>query len=110
MKLRLVVMCLGLAYANSCATTEEKQKPPGRTHYTLQPAAKVPGVWPMGSQTPIQVRWHLSDGQMELEPGFRGWDFDGDNRFDLLEVLKSDGSVQMRAYDLDGDGVVDVTE
>jgi hypothetical protein len=47
---------------------------------------------------------------MELEPGFRGWDFDGDNRFDLLEVLKPDGSVQMRAYDLDGDGVVDVTE
>lgn len=93
----------------ACSTTDgdDKARPKTNTYYTLQPGDKKVNPAPLPAETPIAVDWHHSDGSSRTIKGFRGFDFDGDGRFEMVEVLKSDGSIQSYVYDFDSDGRVD---
>src|SRR5690606_8919615 len=83
---------------------------PVKTHYTLEAgeAAKQPA--PMPSKTPIFVKWHFSNGQVESTLRFQGWDFDDDGRFEMVQVMGAAGDTEAYVYDFDGDGRIDRTQ
>jgi hypothetical protein len=58
-------------------------------------------------KTKILVHWTFEDGYEQSFPGFYGWDFDGDGRFEMLEILGPKGRVKNQVFDFDGDGKVD---
>lgn len=94
--------------ASGCATTEEAApKAPEKTHYTLSTGQTTvhPGLLPR--ETPVFVEWHYSNGDKKSQQGFTGWDFDGDGRFEMVEVLNDEASVQATIFDFDGDGQID---
>jgi hypothetical protein len=97
------------AALTGCVTTEDEtvdlNKP---THYTLRRGPTVQHAAPLPAQTDVLVDWHYKNGDRKTQTGFRGWDMDGDGRFELLEVLDPDGTVQARVYDFDGDGRIDL--
>jgi len=78
------------------------------THYTLKMGRQKRHPEPLPSETAILVERHDSKGGSRTNEGFRGWDFDGDGRFEMVEVLGEDGKVQAVVYDFDGDGTVDL--
>lgn len=91
-----------------CATTETAAPTgPEKTHYTLATGQTTvhPGLLPR--ETPVFVEWHYSDGDKKSRQGFTGWDFDGDGRFEMVEVLNDDATVQATVFDFDGDGQID---
>jgi hypothetical protein len=57
----------------------------------------------------IGVNWTYSNGE-KTKGSYRGWDFDRDGQFDMLEVLSQDGDQVSWAYDFDGDALIDVVE
>lgn len=77
------------------------------THYTLEAAPAREHESPLPDETRIFVDWHYTAGESRRSEAFRGWDFDGDQRFEMVEVLNTDGSVQSRLFDFDGDGRID---
>jgi hypothetical protein len=78
-----------------------------RTHYTLRAGEKTVHPAPLPVEASILVDWHHADGSKKTVTGFRGYDFGGDERFEMVEVLNEDGTVQSYVYDFDGDGRVD---
>jgi hypothetical protein len=78
-----------------------------RTHYTLRAGEKTVHPAPLPVETAILVDWHHADGSKKTITGFRGYDFGGDERFEMVEVLNEDGTIQSYVYDFDGDGRVD---
>lgn len=95
----------------SCATTPPPSQvdPLTRTHCTLQIGEKIPNPTPLPEETKILVNWHLLNGSKVTSVGFRGWDFNRDGRYEMVDVLNEDGTLQARVYDFDGDGVIDDT-
>jgi hypothetical protein len=95
-----------------CATTApEDLDPKGKkTHYTLRTGEPLPHAEPKSTETPILVDWYYENGAVLTSEGFRGWDFDHDGRFDMLQVLSEDGQIQGLAFDFDGDGRIDATK
>jgi hypothetical protein len=97
------------AAAGGCVTTEDETADPHKpTHYTLRRGPTAEHAAPLPAQTDVLVDWHYANGDRKTQTGFRGWDMDGDGRFELLEVLGPDGQVQARVYDFDGDGEIDL--
>jgi len=99
--------------AGGCSTTEKNAGDPKaviETHFTVEPQKAIVHVRPFPEQTPIRVTSHMSDGSRVSRIGFNGWDFNGDGRFDLVEVRTRDGAAQAWVYDFDFDGKVDMTE
>ncbi len=78
--------------------------------YTLKEGVKVNNEAPMPNKTEIMVNWTYSDGGKKTQEGFRGWDFDHDGRFEMLEVLDPSGKPTMWAYDFNADGVIDLVQ
>lgn len=78
-----------------------------QTHYTLRAGEKTVHPAPLPAETSILVDWHHADGSKRTVTGFRGYDFGGDERFEMVEVLNEDGTIQSYVYDFDGDGRVD---
>jgi hypothetical protein len=100
-----------LLLAVGCVTAEpEGPETAERTHYTLKEGKKVKNPKPLPDQTDIEVVWHYSNGATTTVDGFRGWDLDGDERYDMVEVLNEDGTTQSYVYDFDGDGRVDLVK
>ncbi len=56
------------------------------------------------------LKQQLQDGGMDKRLVFRGWDFNSDERIDMLEVLGPDGKAKAVLYDFNFDGLVDHTE
>lgn len=77
------------------------------TQYTLRLSPTIENPKPLPNQTNIYVDWRYESGQQKSVLGFRGWDFDKDSRFEMVEVLDADGKTQAVLSDFDGDGVLD---
>jgi hypothetical protein len=56
------------------------------------------------------VIWHYEDGYEDVVPGFMGWDFDRDGRFEMLDILDVSGAVIQRVFDFDDDGQIDQSQ
>ena len=69
---------------------------------------KVPMIAGQSATYIVSALGAYKNGDRKTQTGFRGWDMDGDGRFELLEVLDPDGTVQARVYDFDGDGRIDL--
>lgn len=108
---RLVIIPALLMLFASCVTSSGGDGDTlENTHYTLHKGKTVIHPTPLPSETPILVDWFDTEGNMKTTNGFRGWDFNGDGRFEMVEVLGTDGIVQARVYDFDGDGTTDLTK
>lgn len=106
----LLTACLALSLGACATTPEETGTGRTKTHYVLKVGDEVPFPQPLPTLTKIKVDWHYSDGSMATVDGYRGWDFNGDDRFDMVEVLAEDGGVQKRVFDFDGDGRIDLVK
>lgn len=103
-----MVVCL-VALTSACASTQgESDELGGETHYTLKRGEPTVHPKPLPVETPIIVKRFKSDGTSVASEGFRGWDFNDDGRFEMVDVLNADGSVQARLYDFDEDGLTDM--
>jgi len=97
--------------AAGCASDRQQgASEPVRTYYTLRAGAFMPHQAPLPNATDILVTWHDSKGASREVLGFRGWDFEGDGRFEMIEVLGQNGTPTAYVYDFNGDGRVDVTK
>ena len=105
----LLGLSLPLVFAGCATTSEEEEGPLRRTHYTIRPGDPIPHRWPLPAEHPVYIDWHYTDSSVQPTKGFRGWDFNSDGLFDMLEVLNADGEVQISAYDFDHDGIIDET-
>ena len=76
----------------------------------LRLGPKHPQARPLPDETDILIEWHYSDGSTTRTVGFRGWDFDRDGRFEMVEVLDPSAHVTRRVLDFDGDGRIDVIQ
>lgn len=109
--IRYVGSLVAAMLAAGCATTTpDEMTGATKTHYTLKLGEMIPNHAPLPARTNIQVTWHYSNGASESLDGYRGWDFDGDQRFEMVEVMGADGKVQTRVYDFDGDGRIDLVQ
>lgn len=94
----------------ACATTQEQgPEKPVKTHYTLSTEETVIHPSPLPRETPVDVEWFYSNGDSKKQRGYTGWDFDGDGRFEMVEVHAENTSVQATVFDFDGDGEIDKT-
>lgn len=96
----------------SCATVTSLlsgSKDRERLYYVLRPGDLVPAPPPLPTRTDIFVEWHFDDTSTTLNLGFRGWDFDRNGLFEMVEVFDTQGEIQTRIFDFDGDGVIDET-
>lgn len=95
----------------SCAKAPpELRETIGPATYELRSTNNVDHPAPLPMQTSIVVDWYLNEGVIKSSEGFRAWDMNRDGRFDMLEVLSSDGVTTAWAYDFDGDGRVDLVQ
>ena len=95
----------------SCATTPppvEEQPIPVRVGFEVKSTSVIENPSPLQNQSEIEVTWNMSDGSVETQKSFRGWDFDHDGRFDMLEILTSDGKTKSWAMDFNSDGKIDI--
>jgi len=91
-----------------CTTTETTQEgPPKRTHYLLTTGDTEVHSGLLPNETPVFIEWHYSNGDRKKSRGFTGWDFDGDGRFEMVDAIGVDGTVQTTIFDFDGDGKID---
>ncbi len=103
-----LVYLLGLVlFVFGCSTTEEKPEKEVKTHYTLKLGKTKEHGNPLPDETIILVDWHSKDGKVKTVDGFRGWDFNEDGRFEMIEVLDQHAKAHTYVYDFDGDGVID---
>lgn len=101
------LILIGGSTLGGCVTGSDTSNSVAPTHYTLQVGERVPHPAPLPDETKILVKQHGQDGAVLARAGFRGWDFNKDGRFEMVDVLNEDGSLQVRAFDFDGDGVID---
>jgi hypothetical protein len=91
-----------------CSTTETSQNSPVmKTHYLLTTGDTEIHQGLLPSETPVLVEWHYSNGDRKKHKGYTGWDFDGDGRFEMVDVLAESSGVETTIFDFDGDGKID---
>ena len=90
-----------------CVTSGEPENLHGETHYILRRGETKHHSAPLPSETPIMVEKFKAEGGSSVSEGFRGWDFDGDGKFEMVDVLAADGHILSRIYDFDTDGHID---
>ena len=109
------IFLLGITLIPSCASEQPvtgqgpmlgEELP---TKFTVEPGNSIYGLPHMPDQQPILVKWHYPSGAVESRVGFRRWDFNGDSRPDMLDVLNAEGQIQARAFDFDSDGHIDAS-
>lgn len=106
--LKIVGILAAGHFAAGCATTEPAMDGPAvKTHYTLTTGSTIihPGMLPR--ETPVFIEWHYSNGDKVKSRGFTGWDFDGDGRFEMVDVHGDSPATQATVFDFDGDGTID---
>jgi len=97
-----------------CSTSEKPKlvesndlKP---THYTLRLGEVTENKNPLPRYTPILIDWHYKNGAVKSKLGYKGWDFNRDGRFDMVQILKEDSTVDYTVFDFDFNGTIDMTE
>ncbi len=91
-----------------CSTTETVQEGSvTKTHYLLTTGDTEVHQGLLPNETPVFIEWHYSNGDRKRHKGFTGWDFDGDGRFEMVDVLAEDTGVETTIFDFDGDGKID---
>lgn len=111
---RLLMLNLAaIAGLSSCSTlkaTLNTSKPKaGPAFYVLREGQRIDQRPPLPDRMDIGVHWTYSNGDKTKE-SFRGWDFDRDGQFDMLEVVDQAGTPVSWAYDFDGDALIDIVE
>ena len=107
----IALTLLGLV---GCTTSTKESEPelesaaPQRLNYTLRAGTSVSYAAPLPTRTDYFVDWHYSDGRTEELTGFHAWDFMGQGRYSMVEVLGMDGRTVRYLYDFDGDGSNDL--
>lgn len=98
----------------SCSTLKSaaapSQQKPGPAFYVLREGQRIDQKPPLPDRLDIGVDWTYSDGDKKTQESYRGWDFDHDGQFDMLEVVDHEGAPLSWAYDFDGDALIDVVE
>ena len=99
----------GFLVVSGCVTGEadDEGAMTGETHYTLHRGETKIHPAPLPSETPIMVERFKPGGGSVTSEGFRGWDFNGDGKFEMVDVLGPEGRVEARLYDFDADGTID---
>jgi hypothetical protein len=95
---------------DSCASLRGKDADPSDvkpTHYTLRLETEQKQIPPLPSYTPIMVDWHYKSGEVVSKLGFKGWDFNGDKRFDMIQAVEDSGAGET-VFDFDFDGEIDL--
>jgi hypothetical protein len=106
--LKTSILFMVLLSALGCSTTETSQNEPlKRTHYLLTTGDTEVNSGLLPNETPVFVEWHYSNGDRKKHKGFSGWDFDGDGRFEMVDVINEDSAVQATVFDFDSDGKID---
>jgi hypothetical protein len=110
----LLMLNIGaLAGLSSCSTvkaTLSSSKPKaGPAFHVLREGQRIEQSPPLPDRMDIGINWTYSNGEKTKE-SFRGWDFDSDGQFDMLEVVDHAGAPVSWAYDFDGDALIDVVE
>ncbi len=92
----------------ACSTTETAQDSPvTKTHYVLTTGDSEVHHGLLPNETPVFIEWHYSNGDRKKHKGFTGWDFDGDGRFEMVDVLAEANDVDTTIFDFNGDGTID---
>jgi len=100
-----------------CATIDEaydelfgsdEPQLPQVTHFTMRQGTMIKYPAPYPVLTPVFVQFHYDNGNVVEKLAFRGWDFNHDRRFDMLEVMAVDEKVHKIMYDFNLDGSVDM--
>jgi hypothetical protein len=110
MKLLLFLMFSTLFFTGCFSAEEPKEvgETIVATHYTLRIGEVVKNQKPLPDYTPVLVDWHYSNDAVKPKVGFKGWDFNQDGRFDMLQVMREDGTVDYAVFDFDSDGEIDM--
>ena len=90
-----------------CASTESPKPKNIETHFILKKAKMKDYPAPLPKYIPIMVDRYQGEASLNKVLRYRGWDFNRDKGFDLLEVLDEKAQVQVRVYDFDFDGKID---
>jgi hypothetical protein len=90
--------------------SSESSGPKKKTTYTLKQGDTVQLNAPLPARTGIELRMDQDGERQAAQESFRGWDFDRDGRYDMLEVLDLKGETVSSAYDFNGDGVIDLVQ
>ena len=107
-KLKHSILLLISVIVLGCSTTDSaKDAPVTKTHYLLTTGDSEVHQGLLPNETPVFVEWHYSNGDRKKQKGFTGWDFDGDGRFEMVDVLAEDHGVDTTIFDFDGDGKID---
>lgn len=109
----LMLNLAALAGLSSCSTVKAtliSSKPKaGPAFYVLREGQRIEKSPPLPDRMDIGVNWTYSNGE-KTNGSYRGWDFDRDGQFDMLEVVDQHGARLSWAYDFDGDALIDVVE
>jgi len=104
----ILVSALVCTFSVACATTEKTgstgPQTPAWTHYTLKFGDPLPGALKMPTQVPIWVNWFNGETQVGRALAYRGWDFNGDGTFEMVECLSGTLKVESRVYAFGFDG------
>lgn len=104
-------MCLSVWILCGCATPGDKitddDLREGKYPYVLRAGAAAVGHAPFPAYIPIYL--DITDGEKIIDSRlrFKAWDFNHDQRFDMIEVLDRDGKTTAQLFDFNFDGVVD---
>lgn len=114
-KLKIIILLLfTLLISGGCASTPEKvpgkENTTKKTHFILKRDKMKDYPLPLPKYTSIWENWYQGETLVSKRIGYRGWDFDRDDQFDMLEILGEKGEITARAYDFDSDGKIDYIE
>ena len=115
--MRFIFALLAGAILAGCFTTAAKQPESGVA--TAKQAPKViaydvkQGPWvahnqPLPAEQNVFIDWYYSDGSVVRQRAYRGWDFNADGRFDMLEALDAERKTSARLFDFTGNGKIDL--
>jgi ribosomal protein S10 len=100
------VIALGFGL-NGCASSEKVQDTQTLSH-ALEVGATMTNPYPLPKETEIYLVETNPDAEVKKSLRYRGWDFDNDDHFDMIEVLSPKGVSQAYVFDFDRDGKVDL--
>ena len=108
---RLIRHLAYLVAVVGCASTKSKpvhEAAPQVTHQVLSKLPVIRHPAPLPAEQPIQSTTYIGDRKVGSRLVYRGWDFDRDGSFEMLESINDKSGRPVYSIDFDGDGTIDV--